>query len=777
MSRSLIISSTYRLSKTFIVLLSLLFLLSCSTTRYVGDGEFLVNKIKIETDNKELDRDELKSYLRQKENTRILGFFRFHLWLYNISTKKKENGWLKRAGEEPQIFNQNLAFQSQDQLRQFLHNKGYYSGNVDVNTSKNEQRKKININYSLKTGDVYNIGSVDYSIREPRLDSLFKSTYQPYHLKSGNRFDLDLLDQEREIIVRFFRNNGYYYFSKQMVYFEADTLNQPNVANLLMIIDVPAENMQDSSRILSQYTISSFTWNLLEESGVYGDFTSLTPDTVSFPGNSFVSRSVFRYNPRLFMRLNRMDDNDYYHLGSTEETFTALNRLRQFRFINIYFQQPRADSALINCIVDLAPLPRQAVSFDLEGTNTSGNMGVAGNLNFSHRNLFKGAEVLQMKFKGAMERQQTIVSNESFEFNTREFGLETSLSVPKLIGPASLFKSFGSILPKSVFSLGYNYQKRPDYTRTISTVQLGYEWMTSEHKRHNLNILDFNMVNLSRFDPEFLNSIYDLYIRSSFTDHLIMATNYSYVHNTQQFKARNNYSYLRFSAESAGNLLHLASHLTGAKKVQEADTTGLKPQEYFQLLNSRYAQYVKADIELRRGIMIDRYNSLVGRFFFGIGMPYGNFDVLPFEKKYFTGGANGIRAWQVRSLGPGTYQAPPRSYPNQSGDIKIEGNLEYRFRLISYLESAIFIDAGNIWAINEKDNRPGAQFRPGSFYKELALGTGTGIRLDFDYFIFRLDMGLKLRDPAQKENHGWIVGARKLTGNDLNFSFAIGYPF
>jgi hypothetical protein len=384
---------------------------------------------------------------------------------------------------------------------------------------------------------------------------------------------------------------------------------------------------------------------------------------------------------------------------------------------------------------------------------------------------------LQIKLKGAMERQQAIVSNESFDFNTREIGLETNLIVPKLIGPASLFKSFGNVLPKSIFSLGYNFQRRPDYTRTISSVKLGYEWMTSEHKRHNLSIMDFNMVNLSRFDPEFLNSIYDLYIKSSFTDHLIMATNYSYIINTQEIRTRGSYFYLRFFAESAGNLLNLASHIAGAQKVTERDTIGFKPQEFFRFLDSRYAQYVKTDIELRRGFMIDRYNTVVGRFFFGIGVPYGNFDVLPFEKKYFTGGANGIRAWQVRSLGPGTYQAPPRSYPNQSGDIKIEGNLEYRFRLIRYLESALFIDAGNIWAINERDNRPGAQFRPGSFYKQLALGTGTGFRLDFDYFIFRLDLGFKLRDPAQEENNGWIPGARKITGNDFNFSFAIGYPF
>jgi outer membrane protein assembly factor BamA len=772
-------SKTYPKSKyfTFTCIVILFFMASCSTTRYIGEGEYLLNKVNIQIDNQELDREELKSYLRQRENTRILGFFRFHLWLYNISSKKKEDGWLKRAGERPQIYNQNLALQSQDQLTQYLHNKGFYNAIVEVNADQNEHRKKTNLLYTIKTNSVYRIGNIQYNIPNYELDSLLRSNYIPKFLQKGNRFDLDRLDQERDNIVNFFRNEGYYYFSKPMIYFEADTLSTGNVADLVLGIELPIDSRQDSIRIFRPYRINHFTWTILGESQMQDSQVSSVNDTLSFPGNTFLTRNALNYNPKLFMRLNRMENAGYYKLSNAEETFTALNRLRQFRFINIYFQQTHPDSALLNCIIDLAPLPEQSVSFDLEGTNTSGNLGVAGNVNYSHRNIFKGAEILQMKLKGAMERQQTIVSNESFDFNTREVGVEANLSVPKLIGPATLFRSFGNVLPKSLFSLGYNYQQRPDYTRSIASMKLGYEWMTSEYKRHNWNVLDFNMVNLSRFDPNFLNSIYDLYIKSSFTDHMIMATNYSLVFNTQQIRARSSYFYLRFFAESSGNILNLASNILGAQKTIQADTTGLKPQEYYTFLDSRYAQYVKADIELRRGYMIDRFNTIVGRFFFGVGMPYGNFDVLPFEKKYFTGGANGIRAWQVRSLGPGTYQAPPRSYPNQSGDIKIEGNLEYRFRLIRYLESALFIDAGNIWAINEKDNRPGAQFKPGSFYKQLALGTGTGFRFDFDYFIFRLDLGLKLRDPAQVENNGWIPGARKLKGSDFNFSFAIGYPF
>jgi len=474
-----------------------------------------------------------------------------------------------------------------------------------------------------------------------------------------------------------------------------------------------------------------------------------------------------------------MTPGERYHAGETEQTFNALNRLRQFRFINISFREApdSLHNDLLDCTVDLSPLSRQSTSFDVEGTNTSGNFGIAGNLTYSHRNLFRGAEILNLKFRGAMERQQAIVSNQSLDFNIRELGVEATLIVPRLIFPMSLIPSFGNNLPKSLFTLGYNFQRRPDYTRTISTLRLGYEWMTSDFQRHNWNLLDFNMVNLSRFDPEFINSIYDLYIRESFTDHLILATNYSYVFNTQAIRSHENYSYVRMSAESSGNLLHLLSRVSGVDRFTEPDTTGLEPSTYYKFLDTRYAQYVRGDVEFRRGYMLDKYNSVVARVFAGVGYPYGNFDVLPFEKKYFTGGANGIRAWQVRSLGPGTYRAPEGSYPNQSGDIKLEANLEYRFRLIRFLEGALFLDAGNVWAINEKDNRPGAQFHLGEFYRQLALGTGMGFRFDFTYFVFRLDLGLKMRDPAQPEYHGWITGARPLTGKDFNLSFAIGYPF
>jgi len=435
------------------------------------------------------------------------------------------------------------------------------------------------------------------------------------------------------------------------------------------------------------------------------------------------------------------------------------------------------DTNLLDCYVRLAPLNKQSTSFDIEGTNTSGNFGVAGNVTYMHRNLFRGAEVFQISLLGGIERLEKLDNGVPNYFNTTQLGVESSLIIPKLLGPGSFLKDFERFLPKTVITLGYNYQRRPEYTRTINTLKFGYDWKTTENLRHIWNLLDYNKVNVFDYDPEFIDGIQDLYIKSSFTDHLIFAMNYSLIFNNQQLSTIKDYTYIRFNIEASGNLLWAISELANKEKYKQVDSLGNVQSEYYQVLNTRFAQYVKSDIEYSRGFAIDKYNTIVSRAFLGIGVPYGNFDVLPFEKKYFSGGANGIRAWPVRSLGPGTYKAPADAYPNQTADIKLEANLEYRFKLIRFVEGALFLDAGNIWAINEKDNREGALFKFDQFYRQIAFGTGTGLRFDMSYFILRLDLGVKLRDPSVSEGRGWIVGNRPYTNKDFNFTFAIGYPF
>ena len=757
-------------------------LFSCSPVKFVPQNKYLLNKVEVKVDNPKINREETKSFIRQKENYKILGFAKFHLFLYNLSSKKKSDGWLKRIGEPPQIYNELMTKRSEEQLKQYLNNKGYFQAQIDTNVVYKKKKQKVNLTFDIHTGEQYKISRINYHINNPELRTLFYNDSAKTFIRQGTPFDYYRLDKQRADIANLFRRHGYYYFAKDDITYLADSSGYSKEVELDLYVGNSRENQADSVKMDTPYYLNNFYISVLPGTAPVSSRLSegaQFSDTISWDNVTVYRSPKIKYRTSLFKRSMQMKSGTLYDVDNVEKTFTAFNRLRQFRFIDIQFDEPKMprDSNLLDCYIRLAPLSKQSTSFDIEGTNTSGNLGVAGNINYQHRNLFHGAEVFQLRFKGAMERQQRVVKNKAEYFNTREFGVESNLIIPKLLGPGKYINAFEEFLPKTVLTLGYNFQRRPEYTRTISNFKFGYEWMTSKWSRQTWNLIDFNMVNLYKFDPEFIKLIKDLYIKSSFTDHLIMAMNYAYIYNTQNLNVNQNYTYIRFNIESAGNLLHLLSSITNQPKVQPIDSLGLGETPYYRLFNTRYAQYIKSDIEFRYGYTIDKYNTIVTRAFVGAGLPYGNFDVLPFEKKYFTGGANGIRAWQVRSLGPGTYKAPPGAYPNQSSDIKIEANLEYRYKLVSIVEGALFLDVGNIWAINKKDNRPGAQFYFNKFYKQFAFGTGTGFRFDFTYFIFRLDLGMKLRQPEDKFGDGWIIGNRPYNIDDFNLSFAIGYPF
>ena len=761
----------------------ILLLASCNSTRFVPEGKYLLNRISVRSDNKNLKHDELKIHVRQKENLRILGVLKFHLGVYNLSSGKKENDWLKRVGEAPVLYDEFQTQKSKDQLQIFLKNKGYYNAVVKDSLVINQAKKKLNLIFNIKAGKPYRIRNYTYYIKDKSLqDAILKDSVNQL-LKSNDIFDLDVLNAERQRITTNLKNRGYYKFSEEFVSFQADTNFYRHQVDLTMNVDDALLNNDDAEVVAHQkYKIRNYL--------IYPDFKTVDLtgvqqeqklDTLTDKDYSFIYSGRLKYRPILFYNLNRMKDSTWFCLQNAEKTYRALNRLKQFKLINISFAETNAlakDSIpLLECKMQLSPLPRQNFSIDVEGTNSSGNLGVAGNLNYQHRNVFGGAEVFDIQLRGARERQQTLQGNNRFNFNTQEFGFETSLTIPKFLSFINRNRRFSFQIPETRFSAGYNYQNRPDYTRTITNLKFGYIWKTSEYIFHTLNLLDLNYVNLYKFNEVFINSIKDLYIKSSFTDHLISASNYSWMYNTQNVNKRDDYKFFKLNIESAGNLLSIYSRLVNKAKIVDIDTiTGIR-NSYYEVLNTRFAQYLKGDFEYRYGHMIDKSSSVVGRAFFGIGVPFGNFNVLPFEKKYFTGGANGIRAWQVRSLGPGSYNAPSDVYPNQSSDIKLEANLEYRFKFFWRVEGAFFMDAGNIWAINYKDNREGAVFKMDTFYKQIAVGSGFGLRFDFTYFLFRLDLGVKMRDPSRAEGKRFIPGNYQLSSDQFNLSFAIGYPF
>ena len=752
---------------------------SCTSTRYVPEGKYLLNRISVKVDDHNLKREELKTHIKQKENLKILGFLKFHLGIYNLSSAKKENDWLKRIGEAPVLYDEAQTQKSCDQLKIYLKNKGYYNAVVTDSVVKREGNRKLNLVFNIKANQPYLIRNYVYNIKDKNLRAILLKDSVNRLMKINDIFDLDILNAERQRMATDLKNRGYFKFTEDFIRFQADTNFQSHQVELFVNVDdAVLENDENVIVPHKKYIIKDYQVNLLYKApDVSGEQMEQKLNTLVTGNYTYTFSGKMNYKTALFTDLNRLPDSAYYSLQNAEKTYRAMNRLKQFKLINIGFNEINSggnDSmALLDCIMDLSLLPRRNVSVEIEGTNSSGNLGVAGNLNFQHRNVFRGAEVFDFQIRGASERQN-LTNN---LFNTREFGVESSLTVPKFINFLKGRRLFNYQIPETKITIGFNYQDRPDYTRTITNLKYGYNWKTTDIQYHTLNLVDLNYVSIYHLDSTFVNSIEDLFIKSSFTDHLILASNYSWVYNSQNINLRADYKYYKVNLESAGGLLSIYARLVNKQKAIVTDTITGEKSSYYEILNKRFAQYVKGDFEYRYGHIIDKSSSIVGRTFFGIGIPFGNFDVLPFEKKYFTGGANGIRAWQVRSLGPGSYKTNTLVYPNQSSDIKLEANLEYRFKLFWAMEGALFLDTGNIWAINYKDNRQGAVFQLDEFYKQIAVGTGAGLRFDFTYFLFRLDLGMKLRDPSLEAGRRFIPGNYHINADHFNLSFAIGYPF
>lgn len=777
-------SNTFRKHFRFIGSICLIaFFIACSQTRYVPKNKYLIAKVAFDNDNKLIDKDELMGQVNQKENLQILGLYKFHLGVYNLSSKKKENGWMKRIGEAPSIYDEYQNKRSIENLKQYLNNKGYYDATIKDSVIFNNERQKVQIYYTIRTGEPYRIRNYSKTVFDKQINSLLLNEWQSELVRKGDIFDVDVLNKERSRITKFMKNEGYYAFTPEHILFKADSTLPDRWVDLSLVI-TDNNQAQNSNRPAphKKYMVSNFIYNTNFLPGLSNrqSYREQRTGTVESGNCSFIYVDKLQYKPNLLILMNHMSDSIYYSLDNVAKTQRFLNALQQFKIVEINFTEDENFSqdsvGRLNCNINLSPMEKQGFSFEIEGTNSSGNLGVAGNLNYRHRNLFKGAEMLSLNLRIARERQEALISEELVDFNTREYGAEASISIPRLMGPLHIKRMYEYSVPKTIFTLGYNYQERPDYTRDITTFQFGYQWKSKESRTNTLNLLDLNLVNMEKYNENFINSIQDLYIKSSYTDHFIMALNFSTV-NKPTHKNNRTYHYLRWSMESAGNLLAGIAAINERWEKQTSSDLNGELEEYYLINNIRFAQYLKGDIEFRYGYRIDKYNSIVARAFAGVALPYGNFDVTPFEKRYFSGGANSIRAWQVRTLGPGSYSAGANEYPNQSADIKLEANLEYRFKMIKFMDGAFFFDAGNIWAINNKDNREDALFKVNEFYRQIALGTGVGLRFDFSYFIFRTDLGMKLINPALPEGKKFIPGNYAFSSNWFTLNFAIGYPF
>lgn len=762
------------------LIILLLVITSCNPLKYVPAEETLLDETRVIVNKDDIKKSELMPYIKQKPNKKIFGT-KFHLGLYNLSNIEKDkwpHSWLREIGEEPVVFDQYATLKSRDDMKSYIASKGYFDSNVMETIETANRRSKVYYNVDLKTP--YIIRSLRYDIQDTAIIPWFYRDSVNCMIERGKPYNVDILQSELKRFERYIREQGYYSFSGDNIYFSVDsTIGNRQVDIVYTIRKLPV--IDDNKRI----TYVPHPMYKVRNVYIYPDFVPKDAleggeayrqslDTTFYEGFRFISP-----NPKPELKYKLILHNLYikpggiYGLSKTEDTQSHLLALKTFRLVNIFYNEVPGPEGrdgnrhVLDCNIQLTLLSQQSFKVEIEGTNSAGNLGGALNLIYQHKNLFRGAELFNLKLKGAYEA----LSQQNTKLrSTQEYGIETSLRFPKFMVPfldkEEFIKKYN---PSTTLLAAYNWQDMPFYTRTMANATFGYTWNGNYFTTHIVNPIQVNYVDLVSIDTAFQTKIQSSsYLAYSYRDVAILGGNYSFIFSNQKIQKSRDYWFVRVNAEAAGNIPSLVSRVAGAEKQNGS----------YYVLNQPFAQYVRADVDFRYNVIINDVSSIVYRGFAGAAVPYGNSRAIPFEKQYFGGGANGIRAWQVRSLGPGSYIPEETDFLNQTADIKLEANIEYRFNLFWILEGALFLDAGNIWSYSNDASRPGAQFRFNSFLKDMAVGTGAGFRFDFGFVMLRADMGMKLRDPVITGESKWIPAVRPYNfRDDFTLVVAIGYPF
>ena len=765
-------------ARIYIYFLTVLLLLSgCSVSKFIPDGQYLLDEVHVRSDNKEIKSSEMYSYVRQKPNSKWFSLVKLPMYIYCASGKdstKWINKLLRKMGDAPRIYDPSVAEETRMQILSAVQNKGYLGAEVVL--EEKLKKNKIDAYYRISTGNPYMISSINYNIEDYVIRDLLMNDSIHNNLVEGMRFNVNVLEEERNRITQFLLNRGFYRFNKDYITFQADTVNGTYRIDLTMNIALNEQNNGNNNSLHRQYKIRKVNY-LMDIDNLAAVRNNPETDTVEYNQLSII------YNDKLFLRPgviashNRIESGKLYSNRDVMATYSSLARLGILKYSNIRFVEHfENDSAYLDAYVSLSRNKNKTLAFQIEGTNSAGDLGAAASVTYTHRNLFKGSETFNIKLRGAYE---AVTGLEGYANNNyTEYGIETSLEFPEFMFPflKSDFKK--SVNAKSQVSAKYNWQIRPEFERTLASAAWSYRWNSKKRASHRLDVLDINYIYMpyrSNTFIEYLNYMDEInpLLRYSYEDLFIVRLGYTYTYNsagvsTQQTAKKSSYS-IRFNIEESGNLIYGLSKLIHNKPLDG---------ESYRVGNISFAQYVKMDFDFAKNIMIDDRNALVFHIGTGIAVPYGNSKSLPFEKLYFSGGANSVRGWSVRSLGPGGYRGASGSldYVNHTGDIKLDMNVEYRTHLFWKLNGAAFIDAGNVWTLKDRYSDSTGQFSFRRFYKEIAVSYGLGIRFDLDFLILRFDGGMKAVNPMETGIDRFPL-IKPDFSRDFAFHFAVGYPF
>ena len=757
----------------------ILILAGCSTTRVIPQGESRLahNEIKI-LNSKGFEASGIEPYIKQNPNTYFLLGWNPFLNIYNWSNGK-DNGWdrfVKKIGQAPVIFDKGLVASSVSNIENHLKYQGYY--NSEVTDSIETKNKKTSVTYFIKLGKRYTIDSTKYIIDDLLLEKDFYTDSLQNTIKPGDPLSENFLNEASEKIALALRNKGYYGFSKNYLFFTADTLAGNGKAKLTIEIKNYTRNeLPKDARAHRIFHYGKVTMHPVRKPSnplIYsfeGDSVIAVPamnfntptDSLTYRGIEFKYRNKLILRKSVLARMNYVTPGNIYNEEEVAKTYTRLSNLNIFSSVNI--QMDQRDSNTVDCNMKLTASELQGYKLGLESSiNSTGLFGISPSVSYYHKNLLRGAEVLNVSLMGDFQ----------FGFGNSkratEFGASTSLSTPNfLLLPDRIFKSTN--IPRTEFAVSYNYQDRPEYIRNIISGSYSYVWSSRDRFFFKISPLQVNIVKLNNIKPDFYESLKDPFLKNSYKDHWDMGlgTNIYYTTDASPRPAHS-YFYMRWQNDLSGNLLSLFN------RAMKQNGNGER-----LIWNSPYSQYYRTEISTVYTWKLGKKenHSIAARFLAGAGIGYGNSVSLPFEKLFWAGGAYSLRGWQARTVGPGYAQVDTTfTIPNQTGDMRLEANLEYRFPLFWNFEGAIFFDAGNVWNIKNhndgiKETREGL-FELKNFYKHLAADWGAGLRLDLKFVLLRLDMGIKLYDPATDD---WKGPRSMFKKGNYAFQFGVGYPF
>jgi len=753
----------------FIVLSVVLFILflavSCSTVKVIPDGEYRLRKNKITVANStKIKEAELLPYVRQKPNSEFLFGWNPFLSIYNWSNGKG-NGWdrfVSKLGQAPVVFDSTLVKKSDENIRAHLKSLGYFNSIVKDSVTFNG--KKAYVNYYVWLGNRYKISKISYQIKDSAINVfVIKDTLKSL-VRPGKYLSEQLLEEESVRITTLLRDAGYYNFSKNYFFFEADTLKNDTDATIVMKIEnfTRNENPEDARKHEKYYIRNITVFPSYDPTSIESE-KIIPNDTIDFKGLKIISPAKPIIKPAVIDNMNRIVPGSIYNESLVTKSYDRLVSLRLFSGVNIQFDEVQKESSdtsakrEVDCVIRLTPSKMQGYKINVEASsNSNGLLGISPAISYYHKNIFRGGEWLNLGFMG----------NFQFKFNdpvkSSELGVSVGISTPNfLLLPDRIFKSS---VPRTDITLSYNYQNRPEFTRNLISLNYGYIWSRGKFY-YRVYPIQLSIVKLNNISSTFFDNLTDPFLRNSYKNHFDMGAGATIYYTTDPSPyPKVSFFYVRWINDISGNLISLFNSKL------PADSTGAKT-----IWKSPYSQYFRSDLTISKTWRLDKKNSFSARFNIGLGYAYGNSKSLPFEKLFYAGGANSLRGWQARTIGPGSAQIDTTfSIPNQTGDFKLEVNAEYRFNMFWKVEGALFADAGNIWTLRSEAGREEGLFKLNSFYKSIAFNWGVGARLNLDFVILRLDLGMVAYDPVIKR---WVKPSEWFRRDTYSLQFGVGYPF